>query len=568
MSYLKQQLKSSGPMASCYIADGHAPITPPSGTSKHRTGLLKQEAEASRDPDGQQGAAAPDMEKRSVALTSLKMLKECVEQKSPRSSCNPGNMEQPLTDVGLAEATSLRDRMALYQAAVSKQEVPGHSATRDQPDGSCGKQKENVPPPGPDMSSECERDVRSDGGTPETPLSFTQPRTPRSYCTPLKERCVSCLKTVYPLERLVANQNVYHSSCFRCSHCSTKLSLANYASLHNNVYCKPHFSQLFKTKGNYDEGFGHRPHRELWEVQRDQEEPEEPAPSPGVPGPEAESPKLKVTVLTTTMEGLDQDPPDRTDRPSESRRLKISWPPHGDTEATPTRDVVLASKPIRAKWPPANQDRGPAHLHGSSSLKELCLLFTTAQQTPPPIASSLQDMSTEGVHNSFAEDRQQGVPEGQNHCLTKGNTEEEMEQVKNMDKEEEEVKVKNMEGEEEEDVDEEEKLETVKRMDEEVEEEMEKGKMEEEEEEEMEEDGGVLEEVMVPVKDLETLTETMSPEDLDASRSSQDVGFWDSEEEDDQKRALSVEEMIKRNRCYEDEEVEDKAANLESHVMT
>lgn len=62
-------------MASCYIADCHAPITPPSGTSKHRTGLLKQEAEASRDPDGQQGAAAPDMEKRSVALTSLKMLK-------------------------------------------------------------------------------------------------------------------------------------------------------------------------------------------------------------------------------------------------------------------------------------------------------------------------------------------------------------------------------------------------------------------------------------------------------------------------------------------------------------
>lgn len=355
-----------------------------------------------------------------------------------------------------------------------------------------------------------------------------------------------------------------------CRQCSFFIlspgSLANYASLHNNVYCKPHFSQLFKTKGNYDEGFGHRPHRELWEVQRDQEEPEEPAPSPGVPGPEAESPKLKVTVLTTTMEGLDQDPPDRTDRPSESRRLKISWPPHGDTEATPTRDVVLASKPIRAKWPPANQDRGPAHLHGSSSLKQLCLLFTTAQQTPPPIASSLQDMSTEGVHNSFGEDGQQGVPEGQNHCLTKGNTEEEMEKVKNMDKEEEEVKVKKMEGEEEEDVDEEEKLETVKRMnDEEEEEEMEKGKMEEEE---MEEDGGVLEEVMVPVKDLETLTETMSPEDLDASRSSQDVGFWDSEEEDDQKRALSVEEMIKRNRCYEDEEVEDKAANLESHVMT
>uniref|UniRef100_A0A668ATX3 LIM domain and actin binding 1 n=1 Tax=Myripristis murdjan TaxID=586833 RepID=A0A668ATX3_9TELE len=75
--------------------------------------------------------------------------------------------------------------------------------------------------------------------------------------------CIACQKTVYPLERLVADQHIYHKICFRCVHCNTKLSLGNYASLHNNVYCKPHFSQLFKAKGNYDEGFGHRPHKEL-----------------------------------------------------------------------------------------------------------------------------------------------------------------------------------------------------------------------------------------------------------------------------------------------------------------
>uniref|UniRef100_A0A3B3ZQD7 LIM zinc-binding domain-containing protein n=1 Tax=Periophthalmus magnuspinnatus TaxID=409849 RepID=A0A3B3ZQD7_9GOBI len=66
------------------------------------------------------------------------------------------------------------------------------------------------------------------------------------------------------MERLVANQSVYHNACFRCAHCNSKLSLGNYASLHNNVYCKPHFCQLFKAKGNYDEGFGHRPHKDLW----------------------------------------------------------------------------------------------------------------------------------------------------------------------------------------------------------------------------------------------------------------------------------------------------------------
>uniref|UniRef100_A0A8C6SCG6 LIM zinc-binding domain-containing protein n=1 Tax=Neogobius melanostomus TaxID=47308 RepID=A0A8C6SCG6_9GOBI len=93
-----------------------------------------------------------------------------------------------------------------------------------------------------------------------------------------RETCYACVKTVYPLERLAVQQQVYHKSCFKCLHCSTKLSLGNYASLHGNVYCKPHFNQLFKAKGNYDEGFGLRPHKELWEnvVQKSPEvEPKE-----------------------------------------------------------------------------------------------------------------------------------------------------------------------------------------------------------------------------------------------------------------------------------------------------
>uniref|UniRef100_A0A3Q3XSK4 LIM zinc-binding domain-containing protein n=1 Tax=Mola mola TaxID=94237 RepID=A0A3Q3XSK4_MOLML len=97
-------------------------------------------------------------------------------------------------------------------------------------------------------------------------------RCSSKFCPPVRESCIACLKTVYPLERLVALENVYHKICFRCVHCSTKLSLLNFASLHGNVYCKPHFSQLFKAKGNYDEGFGHRPHKELWEPRSDGDE--------------------------------------------------------------------------------------------------------------------------------------------------------------------------------------------------------------------------------------------------------------------------------------------------------
>uniref|UniRef100_A0A4W5NC43 LIM zinc-binding domain-containing protein n=1 Tax=Hucho hucho TaxID=62062 RepID=A0A4W5NC43_9TELE len=66
------------------------------------------------------------------------------------------------------------------------------------------------------------------------------------------------------MECLIADKHNFHKSCFRCEHCSGKLSLGNYASLHGRMYCKPHFKQLFKSKGNYDEGFGQTPHKDLW----------------------------------------------------------------------------------------------------------------------------------------------------------------------------------------------------------------------------------------------------------------------------------------------------------------
>lgn len=80
----------------------------------------------------------------------------------------------------------------------------------------------------------------------------------------VKEMCTACQKTVYPMERLVADKFVFHNACFCCKHCHAKLSLGSYAALHGEFYCKPHFQQLFKSKGNYDEGFGRKQHKELW----------------------------------------------------------------------------------------------------------------------------------------------------------------------------------------------------------------------------------------------------------------------------------------------------------------
>jgi hypothetical protein len=39
--------------------------------------------------------------------------------------------------------------------------------------------------------------------------------------------------------------------------CNGSISAGSYAKAHSVLYCKPHFKQKFKEKGNYDEGFGH-----------------------------------------------------------------------------------------------------------------------------------------------------------------------------------------------------------------------------------------------------------------------------------------------------------------------
>ncbi|XP_016390970.1 protein-methionine sulfoxide oxidase mical3b isoform X1 [Sinocyclocheilus rhinocerous] len=56
--------------------------------------------------------------------------------------------------------------------------------------------------------------------------------------------CYFCGRRVYVMERLSAEGNFFHRSCFQCDHCSTTLRLSNYAydQLHGKFYCKHHFS--------------------------------------------------------------------------------------------------------------------------------------------------------------------------------------------------------------------------------------------------------------------------------------------------------------------------------------
>ncbi|XP_037540562.1 LIM domain and actin-binding protein 1 [Nematolebias whitei] len=523
----------------------------------------------SRGPERQEEWAkttAPggsDMENPCVPINSLKMMFErgVSPDKGSREQTNGGNdannssnMEQLLGDGSLAESTPLRDRMALYQAAISKQE-----AANDDVDGFCGTQKENVPPFSVDTSAECEPNVRraftsdTNGSGPGNlsatgPKDSPQSKTIKSFHLPLKESCVSCMKTVYPLERLVANQHVYHISCFRCSHCNTNLSLANYASLHNNVYCKPHFSQLFKAKGNYDEGFGHRPHKELWESKESEDaspqsnslnKPKAQSSPSDQESPSVEDSTLaKVVVLTATMEALGQGSPEKADMPAVTGRLKISWPPRMELEDTPsksrvtsTTEGVSVTKPIRAKWPPEEetpssspeQDRGSPCLRQSSSLKERSLAFSLAAQSSSNQSPPLNDeqMSPE----VFSRERQHGG-QSSDSCVDTHSSSGEEDLTDQLIIERE---TKAAAG----------------------------GKADEEQ---MEEDWYVLEEELS--KKCQSPAEPMAifcPE-VEIVHSSQDVGFWDNEEvkdKEEEQEVLTVEEMIKQNRYYEEEEEED-----------
>lgn len=50
-------------------------------------------------------------------------------------------------------------------------------------------------------------------------------------------------------------------------------STGTYAALQGKIYCKVHFKQLFKIKGNYDEGFGREQHKTKW-IKKEDENPE------------------------------------------------------------------------------------------------------------------------------------------------------------------------------------------------------------------------------------------------------------------------------------------------------
>ncbi|CAH8340122.1 unnamed protein product [Eruca vesicaria subsp. sativa] len=69
------------------------------------------------------------------------------------------------------------------------------------------------------------------------------------------QKCMACDKTVYLVDKLTADNRVYHKACFRCHHCKGTLKLSSYNSFEGVLYCRPHFDQNFKRTGSLEKSF-------------------------------------------------------------------------------------------------------------------------------------------------------------------------------------------------------------------------------------------------------------------------------------------------------------------------
>ncbi|KAM7375228.1 hypothetical protein PAMA_014358 [Pampus argenteus] len=116
------------------------------------------------------------------------------------------------------------------------------------------------------------------------------------------------------------------------------------------MYCKPHYKQLFKSKGNYDEGFGQTPHKELWnnKIQQD------PAEKPKIksPSPEKKVMDSRYSPAQSTLVTQDNDISKSVEENKKSTsKISVVWPPQTDS---PKKSFTIEEelKLVMPSWPP------------------------------------------------------------------------------------------------------------------------------------------------------------------------------------------------------------------------
>lgn len=141
------------------------------------------------------------------------------------------------------------------------------------------------------------------------------------------------------MDALIVDKKKFHKSCFCCEHCRNKLSLGNYVSLHGHFYCQPHYKQLLKSKGIYDDDLGQNP-------------------SMGSSGPNPLDNKIDGRYPMNSANSVDK--PHRGEKEmiktfNESKphcnKITVVWPPQGNPpkKTFKIEEDIQLTKP---QWPP------------------------------------------------------------------------------------------------------------------------------------------------------------------------------------------------------------------------
>lgn len=162
--------------------------------------------------------------------------------------------------------------------------------------------------------------------------------------------------------------------------------MGNYVSLHGQIYCKPHFKQLFKSKGNYNEGFGHKQNKDQWNYRNQ---------SSSVDLILNEEPSVCQSTTANTL--ISEEPTKHLDagdnewqrdelrKLRERRKLKIVWPP---SREMPKKNFPCEGelKMYKPKWPPEVTTPLSSEFKAESLVED----FKTLENKEPDDISFLQ----------------------------------------------------------------------------------------------------------------------------------------------------------------------------------
>ncbi|TPX56730.1 hypothetical protein PhCBS80983_g04331 [Powellomyces hirtus] len=267
---IKERIAQYGPGADNANHHTHAATAPAKSGSntflsdiKARVTAIPAPVDNAQDRDD----IGEDTRRPSVgAAESTWRRKESASRPAPykaSSSRHASNQDLHASRSGSATNLDLRRRSSTHTTSQQNVSEPVPMELSDPPAATLAAPAISEPPatvaPGPITPAQA---VNPAPAQPAPPPTTSTTSTPKFGAAPPK--CNHCAKPVYLMEQLVLDNNTFHKTCLKCSHCKATLKMGNLASMNGAYYCKPHFKQLFKLKGNYAEGFGLEDHKKLW----------------------------------------------------------------------------------------------------------------------------------------------------------------------------------------------------------------------------------------------------------------------------------------------------------------